>query len=1761
LADTLKALYPDDYNEYLLACDEICLSGNNAAAPGEAVINAVYLETYPENESVEIPDIVYEEDPGKPAGEFVDFTEAFPTLQPRIGLGTDGHPIVLGNGDVVVGQRTKDVIADLSAYSKLTMVTSPNLKLVVYMNHEIDAKQNAGDYTDEEAGKYVFLDVQADENGIAEVDLTQYDKQDLNCICLPWDNSNKGTVWYLLLTAKPVTGPVDVTFDFNALDHAVSSASSTDGDITEPETLTEGGVTLTITPAVEGSKTPNRYWSTQNGPQLRMYSGTMTIVAPEGKAITKAVFNINSNKWGASNAFNGVTAESSTWEGNSTNLVLDVAANSQMNSVVVTIADANAETTTYAPAPPTYPIKLNAGEHGTLSADVMEAAEGATVTLTVTLDEGYTVDEFSIVDADNNPVTIDVNEETLTGTFTMPASQVTVSMTFKAVPAPVPTLAEGKYYMYNEAAGGYLVGANDWGTRASIAKVGGIEFEAVQADGKYELKTPLYNKHLGFNGYVDNGDPANWTVTGVEGQEGVFTISTDGTNVLFWDGGTATTTSVGAMPETAANAYWKFIPVADRLASLATATADNSVDATFLISNPNFSRGASTAAWQVSANCTNKNLSGGNNVNNCAESYHSLFDINQTLANAPVGVYKLTAQGFYRQDGSDNDNLPVFYANDVTSTFPVKTGSENSMNDASVSFNGGLYAAEPIFVQVTEAGELTVGCKLENNTNLWCIWDNFELTYYGKEADMNAVMFADLIAQVEDLREEAEELKNSADITSVTFFALETALSESEAIDPTKEAYNAAIAALQGAIQKANNDILNKAAIDAMYALMENTNVYTQEAFETYKGIADGYKEQFEAGTLAEAVVNPLLLGGWHSANNFDDLLLSAWTIGGEQCVDYAKALYINTWSVEGENDGSEFKVPFYEYWTGDDTSLGANTLTGTVTGLAAGKYYATGWIRVRAKNGYTAPAYGITMDVNGGDATNVAAGAQVGTSQFYLGEFTATGVVADDGVLKINLNVAEDNNISWLSFQNVKFAKFNEPTNLDFELSEAITDGICTYAKDMSKNSTVHFGAQPVEGWDVLNETDNVYEGSDRGPLDQKAGGVFAYGSDAWLGGTGFVAPATAPAESSSTKALGLISVWGGDNAILQYTQPVTLEAGNYEITVVLQNTAGTNALTQNLIGFIADNGTSYLAETKQYPVGEWYEEKVMFSLDNLTSGKLSLGIQNGSGSGAAPHIFIDNVSIKFISDEELAAAKLAEAKALANAALDKLAPFGDGLFMYNEAEVSAAREAVTNATTVAEVEAVTMPTPNAPVDGVKYSFQQKASGLYLSTYVEKDGEGTVTASGVRLAEEPVYFTFEAAEGGYYLANGEEYVGFAGTNNWTMAATADTKMIIAPAAVLVEDVYYYTLNEAKGMIATDGTDVGAACYTDKSISKSGDKAYWTISAEKAPNPTERQFIVEAERYVGMGYTTSEAEFDVEAAKAWLGVDELTPDMLRIVNPDNTEISDYATYDGWFDGEGVATTWGSTTKICVKFFEGLADGKFSICDMNGADEVGAKYTVKWALVNGDQKAVYTINVTFAEKPVLELTFNDLNKLATKEVDVQLEAPGMYQGVTADVDVAGILSALGVTSLSDATVYAVQSDGSLDDNYKLGTTDGWRNAAGDWQGWGADAYFYVKADFARESAQLYEVGTMDYNTNTSIDSNAPALYVATYAFVKNDTSDAVVLTVNVKYGDATGINGLALDLDKATIFDLQGRRVQNVQKGNLYIINGKKVLVK
>ncbi len=296
--------------------------------------------------------------------------------------------------------------------------------------------------------------------------------------------------------------------------------------------------------------------------------------------------------------------------------------------------------------------------------------------------------------------------------------------------------------------------------------------------------------------------------------------------------------------------------------------------------------------------------------------------------------------------------------------------------------------------------------------------------------------------------------------------------------------------------------------------------------------------------------------------------------------------------------------------------------------------------------------------------------------------------------------------------------------------------------------------------------------------------------------------------------------------------------------------------------------------------------------------------------------------------------------------------------------------------------------------------------------------------------------------------------------------------------------------------------------------------------------PEALELAIDVERVIGQGYTPTYAEVDFAEAKEFLGVEEVTSDMLYFVNPDGTWI-DYATYavspvpdftyDGWCDAEGAAAQWGETTMINVKFFEAIPDGVFSICDMNGADEVGKTYAVKWALKANDKSVVYSVNVTFVEPEQFDLTYDELDKVMVMDVDVESALGEAYEGLSAEAPVRNVLRYLGIQSLDEATITAVLPDGTLDSQYNLGTTDGWRDADGSWKGWTAPGdnnenlpncpYFYVKADFTRASAQLYEIGGYPGHTDE------PAKFTATYAFIKTGTNEAVILRVNLIYPEA------------------------------------------
>jgi hypothetical protein len=142
-------------------------------------------------------------------------------------------------------------------------------------------------------------------------------------------------------------------------------------------------------------------------------------------------------------------------------------------------------------------------------------------------------------------------------------------------------------------------------------------------------------------------------------------------------------------------------------------TAEN-LDMTYMLENPTFN----TNDW---TGWTREAISGGNVGvgEGCAEAWNNgSFDIYQIIEDVPVGIYKLTVQGFYPSYAYMNPNGAYF---------------PNIFRDAVVAFNAGMYTKEVTFEVTTEGQDLRVGVKGASNQggDSWFCFDNFKLFYSG----------------------------------------------------------------------------------------------------------------------------------------------------------------------------------------------------------------------------------------------------------------------------------------------------------------------------------------------------------------------------------------------------------------------------------------------------------------------------------------------------------------------------------------------------------------------------------------------------------------------------------------------------------------------------------------------------------------------------------------------------------------------------------------------------------------------------------------------------------------------------------------------------------------------------------------------------------------------------------------------------------------------------------------------------------------------
>lgn len=203
----------------------------------------------------------------------------------------------------------------------------------------------------------------------------------------------------------------------------------------------------------------------------------------------------------------------------------------------------------------------------------------------------------------------------------------------------------------------------------------------------------------------------------------------------------------------------------------------------------------------------------------------------------------------------------------------------------------------------------------------------------------------------------------------------------------------------------------------------------------------------------------------------------------------------------------------------------------------------------------------------------------------------------------------------------------FNNP---HFNEDEPIVGGICTYDYDCSKNGipTTNYSMLPVTSWErIVIDADGKEHAA---PYNGDAAGVCAIGSGVWIGGNNYIVPTTMSDGSTEGKVLGFVTCW---SVTIQYKQACTLPAGQYKLSMSYYNTGGTTAIEKNLIGFIADDGTEYLAQNKTFPVGKWTTEEVSFTLDDETTGYFTLGYKSaGTGSANMPHFFTDGISLSYV-------------------------------------------------------------------------------------------------------------------------------------------------------------------------------------------------------------------------------------------------------------------------------------------------------------------------------------------------------------------------------------------------------------------------------------------------------------------------------------------------------------------------------------------------
>ena len=273
-------------------------------------------------------------------------------------------------------------------------------------------------------------------------------------------------------------------------------------DIVNPITATVDGISVTISPKESSSNTTNKIWNNNN--KLRVYSGTITVAAPEGYNLTGIDFTNHASNFNLtpSEGEMGGSGGARTWTGETATLVLTVGGNTQIGTMNVTVTKANSN----APVAPV--IEGESPFVGSTQVTITCATNGASVYYTTdgndptsssTLYQGpFTINESVTVKAiayseGGVPSTITTKDFVKTPSVATIAQykQLTAGTTFVFTGNVAVTYVNGKYLYIKDDTGSALIFGNsnfDF-TQGQVLETG-WKAETTVYNGLLEAKNP-----------------------------------------------------------------------------------------------------------------------------------------------------------------------------------------------------------------------------------------------------------------------------------------------------------------------------------------------------------------------------------------------------------------------------------------------------------------------------------------------------------------------------------------------------------------------------------------------------------------------------------------------------------------------------------------------------------------------------------------------------------------------------------------------------------------------------------------------------------------------------------------------------------------------------------------------------------------------------------------------------------------------------------------------------------------------------------------------------------------------------------------------------------------------------------------------------------------------------------------------------------------------------------------------------------------------